>query len=170
MLLILNYSMIKKSFNSILLISAFVLLKTVSYSQNVLNAKFKLLPVPKKIESLQGTPLSHNSLTGFRLEGTTTKPVLDEPLNNLKETTASGKGSLVLKIDSNNASASAEGYTLEIKNGYVTITSKTQAGLFYGAQTLSQLLEDAKDQQLTIPACHITDFPDIDYRAIHLDL
>ena len=117
MLMILNYSMIKKSFNSILLISAFVLLKTVSYSQNVLNAKFKLLPVPKKIESLQGTPLSYNSLTGIRLEGTATRPVLDEPLNNLKETTASGKGSLVLKIDSNNASASAEGYTLEIKNG-----------------------------------------------------
>lgn len=162
--------MIKKNFNSFLLVSAFVLLKTASYSQNVLNAKFKLLPVPKKIELLQGTPLSHNSLTGIRLEGAATKPVLDQSLSYLKEKSAPGKGTLVLKIDSNASPSSLEGYVLEIKNGYVTIGARGQAGLFYGAQTLSQLLEDAKDQKITIPACRITDSPDIDYRAIHLDL
>jgi N-acetyl-beta-hexosaminidase len=44
------------------------------------------------------------------------------------------------------------------------------AGLFYGIQTLSQLLEDSQDQQIEIPACRITDYPEIAYRAVHLDL
>jgi hypothetical protein len=77
---------------------------------------------------------------------------------------------VVFKIDENSSLPSAEGYILEIKNGYVTITAKSQSGLFYGGQTLSQLFEDARDQQVSIPSCKITDFPDIDYRAIHLDL
>jgi hexosaminidase len=42
--------------------------------------------------------------------------------------------------------------------------------LFYGCQTLLQLLDDAHDQQIYIPACRITDYPDVAYRAIHLDL
>src|SRR5207253_9930644 len=133
-------------------------------SKNVLGAKFTLLPVPKKIEAVQGQPLTYDGLTGIMLEGIDKKPVLDQPLNDLKSASAAGKGILVLKIDSSSAPASAEGYILEIKNGYVTITAKSNAGLFYGAQTLSQLLEDAKDQNIAIPACRITDYPDIDYR------
>ena len=46
----------------------------------------------------------------------------------------------------------------------------TQAGLFYGSQTLLQMLEDAHDQKVAIPACRITDYPDIAFRAVHLDL
>jgi hypothetical protein len=136
----------------------------------VLGPKFKLLPIPKKIELLQGSPLRFNDLTSIKLEGADKKPVLDESLNRLKEVSAAGKGTLVLKIDGSISSTSPESYTLNIKNGYVTITAKSPAGLFYGAQTLSQLLDDAKDQNIAIPACQITDYPDIDYRAIHLDL
>jgi N-acetyl-beta-hexosaminidase len=66
--------------------------------------------------------------------------------------------------------SSPEGYILEIKNGQSTINARGQAGLFYGSQTLLQMLEDANDQQVAIPACRITDYPDIAFRAIHLDL
>ena len=143
---------------------------TFAQNSGVLGLNFKLLPIPKKIESIQGTGLSGNDLTSIKLVGLSKKPILDEQLNNLKETSSSEKGTLVLKVDSNSSSPSSEGYILEIKNGYVTITAKGAAGIFYGAQTLSQLLEDAKDQKIKIPACKITDYPDIDYRAIHLDL
>ena len=50
------------------------------------------------------------------------------------------------------------------------INARSQAGLFYGSQTLLQMLEDANDQRVAIPACRITDYPDIAFRAIHLDL
>ena len=63
-----------------------------------------------------------------------------------------------------------EGYRLSISSDKIEILATTKAGLFYGGQTLDQLIEDAKEQQLLIPYCTITDYPDIDYRAIHLDL
>jgi hexosaminidase len=158
--------------NGYFLITIFILIGVASHAQNnsVLGPQFKLLPIPKKIELSKGTALPFNGLTSIKLEGVEKKPVLDEPLNSLKEVPAVEKGTLVLKIDGSDSATSREGYTLSIKNGYVTITAKSPAGLFYGTQTLSQLLEDAKDQNISIPACQITDYPDIDYRAIHLDL
>jgi hexosaminidase len=164
--------MIRKTLNGLFLLGVFIFSGASSPAQTdgMLGAKFKLLPIPKKIELLQGSALRYNELASIKLDGLDKKPVLDEPLNTLKETSAAVKGTLVLKIDGSASSPSPEGYTLNIKNGYVTITAKAPAGLFYGAQTLSQLLEDAKDQNIAIPACQITDYPDIGYRAIHLDL
>src|SRR5699024_4812689 len=65
---------------------------------------------------------------------------------------------------------SREGYILKVKDGQVSISARTQAGLFYGCQTLSQLLSDARDGRIKIPSCKIIDYPDISYRAVHLDL
>ena len=164
--------MINKTLNSFLLFSIFIISTTALSAQNknALGSKFKLLPIPKKIELIQGTPLSYDDLTSIKLEGTDKKPVLDQTLDVLKSTNAAGKGTLVFKLDSSSSPSSPEGYSLEIKNGYVNITARKNAGLFYGAQTLSQLLDDARDQNIKIPACKITDYPDIEYRAIHLDL
>ena len=135
---ILNFSMINKTLNSFLLFSIFIISTTSLFAQskNVLGDKFKLLPVPKQIELVQGFPLSYNDLTSFRLEGTDKKPVLDESLNILKVTSAKGKGTVVFKLDSASSPDSPEGYILEIRNGYVNITARKKAGLFYGAQTL----------------------------------
>lgn len=42
--------------------------------------------------------------------------------------------------------------------------------MFYGCQTLEQLLEDARDFHVPIPACKITDSPALSYRAVHMDV
>lgn len=162
----------RKRFDGFFLLSVFIFFGAVAPAQtkNVLGAKFKLLPAPQKIELLQGASLRYNDLSSITLEGIDEKPVLDEPLNSLKIISAAGKGTLVFRIDTSVFSSSPEGYSLNIKNGYVTITAKSAAGLFYGAKTLTQLLADAKDQNIAIPACRITDYPGIAYRAIHLDL
>ena len=65
---------------------------------------------------------------------------------------------------------SPEGYVMQISEGQVSISSRSEAGLFYGCQTLLQLLEDASDQQIPVPACVITDYPGVAYRAVHWDL
>ncbi|MBL7698244.1 MAG: beta-N-acetylhexosaminidase [Chitinophagaceae bacterium] len=161
--------MVKKGVTFLLLIVPFFAAIAVQ-AQNSLGSQFKLLPIPQKIELQKGTGISYNTLTSFRLEGQAKKPVLDDVLGNLEETSTAGKGTVVFKLDSISEFSSPEGYILSIENGYVTIIAEGQAGLFYGAQTLSQLIEDARDQKIAIPACRITDYPDINYRAIHLDL
>jgi hypothetical protein len=72
--------------------------------------------------------------------------------------------------DSGQTPEHPEGYELTIAEGSVRITSRGEAGLFYGAQTVQQLLEDARDRGTEIPALHIVDWPEIDYRAVHFDV
>ena len=64
----------------------------------------------------------------------------------------------------------AEGYTLDISKRLITIAGKDKAGLLYGFMTLEQLMEDALEQGVPLPFCHIEDFPLLSYRAIHLDV
>src|SRR5690606_32374265 len=66
--------------------------------------------------------------------------------------------------------ATPEGYELEISSETLEIKAGTKAGLWYGLMTLSQLLEDAKDQDAPLPVCKISDAPALAYRAVHLDV
>ena len=62
-----------------------------------------------------------------------------------------------------------EGYILEISKNFINIKAKTYAGIFYGVQTLIQIIEfDTKNNK--IPALVITDFPRFKYRGLHLDV
>jgi len=132
---------------------------------------FKLLPKPQKIEFLKGKALSANDLRYLCLSGLKERPKIDGELNSLPLTDAPGKSILSLMLSQDkDLPSSNEGYKLVIKDKQVTITSRGEAGLFYGCQTVQQLLEDAHDQQIDIPACQITDYPGLPYRAIHLDL
>jgi hexosaminidase len=58
-------------------------------------------------------------------------------------------------------------YRIKTADDGVSISATSGAGLFYGAQTLMQLVAD--DGQ-TIPAVEITDYPRFAYRGLHLDV
>ena len=161
----------KKIFSCCLL-----LLVLNSQSQQPVNIKnfekyFKLLPQPQKIEILPGKGIAAATLQSIFLKGTAQKPVLYGALSALQYSDKPGPGVLTFNISSDQTVPnSTEGYLLEINNGQVAISSRDQAGLFYGSQTLLQMLEDATDQKVAVPALRITDYPDIAFRAIHLDL
>ncbi|MFB3905990.1 MAG: beta-N-acetylhexosaminidase [Acidobacteriota bacterium] len=69
-----------------------------------------------------------------------------------------------------------EGYVLESTPGAVTISANQPAGLFYGMQTLFQLLppeieaKAAAKANWTIPAARITDYPRFGWRGLMLDV
>lgn len=132
---------------------------------------FKLLPQPQKVELLTENPLYYKDLKFLHLEGLKHKPVLTGALASLPASSAKGKGTLTLSLTKTGAAQStAESYSLEIKSDEVIVSADNEAGIFYGCQTLSQLIEDSRDQNINIPACKITDYPDVAYRAVHLDL
>ncbi|MCG9793124.1 beta-N-acetylhexosaminidase [Flavobacterium algicola] len=81
----------------------------------------------------------------------------------------SKKGSITLQIDP--TIANEEGYTLVVKYDGITISGKTATGVFYGIQTLSQLIPvDKTLSKLAIPATIIEDSPRYVYRGMHLDV
>ncbi len=63
----------------------------------------------------------------------------------------------------------AEGYHISITPQQITVTG-TGAGLFYGVQTLIQLLPSAKAAVAKLPCVEIDDYPRFGYRGLHLDV
>lgn len=68
-----------------------------------------------------------------------------------------------------------EGYRLEIASKQITISARQAIGLFYGVQTLGQLLNDPQfydtdRKEWKLPAMMIEDYPAFPYRGLHLDV
>ncbi|HEY8689449.1 MAG TPA: family 20 glycosylhydrolase [Chitinophagaceae bacterium] len=63
-----------------------------------------------------------------------------------------------------------EEYSLTVQKNQIEIASKTEAGGFYGIQTLLQLLPTSKKIPLSIPQLSIYDYPRFPYRGMHLDV
>lgn len=133
-----------------------------------LDPAFQLLPQPQSVELLSGKGFTGSELTFVSATSGTPVPVLGAIVDALPRSVRAGKG-LFLKITDSNVPDSPEGYVLEVNSKGVTITSRDKTGLFYGCQTLEQLLEDSRDFGKEIPAMKITDFPAVPYRAVHFD-
>lgn len=61
-------------------------------------------------------------------------------------------------------------YNLTMKENGITINGNSSAGVFYGVQSLIQLLPTTKSPVLKIPSVVIIDYPRFDYRGMHLDV
>jgi hexosaminidase len=84
---------------------------------------------------------------------------------------AAGAASTIdLRLDST-AVPQREGYHLVVSANRITLTGHDEAGVFYGLQTLSQLLgPGGRAAEVRLPGCEITDYPRFAYRGMHLDV
>jgi len=133
------------------------------------NTKFKILPSAQKIDfNNTYSNLNHNSIFTYYSKNNNIFPVtLERSLNFVQ-----GKDSdstILFSIDGS-LNIRDEGYVLNIKENQIIIIAKDNAGLFYAVNTLSQLLQDSKDQNINLPLVDIEDFPSLSYRSIHLDI
>jgi len=62
-----------------------------------------------------------------------------------------------------------EGYIIGVEDEYILIAAASEAGLFYGVQTLRQLLE-SKEGKIMVPFLWVRDWPEIRYRGIMQDI
>ncbi len=75
-----------------------------------------------------------------------------------------GKEKVILRI--NDRLEKSEGYTLTVSEDTVLIEGKDEEGVFYGVQSLKQLLFQGN---LVLPEIHIKDSPRFSYRGFMLD-
>ncbi len=89
------------------------------------------------------------------------------------------KNSVLFTLDTNHAERfGKEGYHLTIKRHRIEITAAKPAGIFYGVQTLWQLMPPevysdkagAAGSEWEIPCCEIEDKPSYSWRGMHLDV
>jgi len=64
---------------------------------------------------------------------------------------------------------SAQSYQLSITSNKIHVTGKGQAGLFYGVQSLLQLIRRDADGRMSVPECEIHDWPGLQFRFSHWD-
>ncbi len=77
-------------------------------------------------------------------------------------------GAIVLATGKN-VKHSPEGYTISVTPSGIHI-SGTRAGVFYGLQTLYQMIPPASGEALEIPCAEIEDAPVYSWRGMHLDV
>lgn len=73
------------------------------------------------------------------------------------------------EVDGVGSTAAGQGYRLSISADGITLSAAAQAGLFYGLQTLRQLV-DLTGQGNRLPAVTIHDWPDLEWRGLQLDI
>ncbi len=148
-----------------------VLITGTSLRAEKLPEPFRVIPQPQQTVLLPGEGLSYGQLGYLVLKNNISRPVMGPVLTLLTEMVVPGRGSLTLFLDTTAAvPSSEEGYVLTVSGGGAEVRARSEAGLFYGCQTLEQLLEDARDYGVSVPACRITDYPALPYRAVHFDV
>jgi len=157
--------------NILLTLVASIILSLSGFSTEKLPAPFKIVPQPQSVSLVKGPGLEFNALRRIALKGEFKRPVMGSILSQLPAGKANEKGTLTLTVDESLTSpGSDEGYIMTISSDRVDIAARNEKGIFYGCQSLEQLLEDAKDYKKPVPACKITDYPVLSYRAVHFDV
>jgi hexosaminidase len=86
-----------------------------------------------------------------------------------------GKEKIVLNVSpgtvkgTNDPALNEQGYLLRVTQQGVEITGNSRAGLFYGVQSLLQLLRNNSSGSLILPECVIRDWPGLQLRFVHWD-
>ena len=164
----------------LVLLMGYVLLSCkCEYSRN---PELMIIPKPEKLEFAEGY-FKLNKDTGVDLPAGGEDSIYVELLHgiitgsggNFLIKDGAGRNKICLKLDSTCVEDLKEGYRLEITPEKISICAGAAAGLFYGVQTLAQLLSDEQffdpeKKEWHLPALKITDRPAFPYRGLHLDV
>ena len=131
--------------------------------------EFRLLPQPEIAEFYGSSKLYPDSIKFYRLADAVALPVPLDYLQGMEETTKISGPQIVFQEDMS-VIREDEGYMLDIFKDQIIIVGSKKVGRFNGFMTLLQLMEDAREQGVPLPMCHIEDSPKLSYRAIHLDM
>lgn len=133
----------------------------------------QLIPYPQKLVFGEGTFFSKNPDVVFSGTSSEEEKILMNELRSLWSTIdrkkkISGKDVIFIqKIRDGEVSVSG-GYDLEIRPERIIISANNDEGLFYGVQTLNQIMVSCAGSAL--PCLKIEDYPRFPYRGMHLDV
>lgn len=151
-----------------------------SCEKKVAEADYAVVPLPQSITKVEAPPFQLNSSTVivYPEENEQLKKVaelLSEYLDlstdiKLDVTTKEPvKNAIVLSI--NYAGDNKEAYALTVSADKVMIDGVSEAGVFYGIQTLRKAIPaDSDDKIVELPAIEIADYPRFEYRGAMLDV
>ncbi|MGH9328576.1 MAG: beta-N-acetylhexosaminidase [Terriglobia bacterium] len=158
------------------------------YASPLSSRGYTVLPQPQQVE-LKGGDFEFGS--GWRLELGPGVKASDVSVESLKEglsrrygvrldtagrehgevitlTLQPGSVAVGSAADKNKAALAEQAYKLQLTRDHIRITANAPAGLFYGVETLVQLVKPAQGK-LWLPIAVITDWPDLENRFVYWD-
>jgi len=155
------------------------LLFMVVLSSHLIGQSLSIIPKPSQTSIGEGSFVL-NKTAGIGVDASNAElksiaAAFNEHLNNSYKFTLpvneKGKDGVSLKLIKN-LPVGEEGYLLKVDKKGILITAKTAAGIFYGIQSLKQLipLNQGENASLNIPCVDINDQPRFQWRGLHLDV
>jgi hexosaminidase len=142
------------------------------FSQNQL----PIIPYPSQVELGSGSFVFYNKTTIQASENSFEAKYLKEIIKSksgldlsISEVYSSNSIQLLIKLP-DTINFNREQYELNVSNSKITITAFSNQGLFYGIQTLLQLIPSDKKNEISIPCLQINDYSKYKWRGMHLDV
>jgi hexosaminidase len=162
------------------LVVQFLLLQAVvgaANAQESAGASLNVVPQPVAVRFVNGsfgldehTQIVASSGAARRVAGQFNELMRDQHGMHLAVVGARNNGrSSIIFSRGTRRSMPAEGYKIAIDATGVRV-SGDDAGLYYGMQTLAQLLPPERERALVVPAVVITDYPRFGYRGLLIDV
>lgn len=142
-------------------------------------ASYQIIPMPQEIVTAQGNPFILKS--GVKIlypEGNEKMQRNAQFLADYLKTATGkdfaiqagteGKNAILLSLGAE--AENPESYQLKVAENGITITAPTEAGVFYGIQSLRKSLPMALNADIALPPVEINDAPRFGYRGAHFDI
>jgi hexosaminidase len=158
-------------------IALLLTLATVVHAEDPAVSHLNVVPLPVSVKTLPGTFTLNNQTRivavdeeSRRIAGLLNDFLLSNHGFRLKiKPTAPKRGTYISFTHAGGRNLPAEGYRLVVTPAEVRVVGQS-AGLFYGMQTLTQLLPLGLKPTVALPAVDITDYPRFHYRGVLLDV
>jgi hexosaminidase len=152
-----------------------VLISTAVFAQT--DPNLGIIPAPVSVTKTNGdfildktVVLIHNDADGAKMGDLLNAFIVTKAGFSLREVKAIEPKQKAIVLTSKGADQlPAEGYTIKVTPGQITITGKG-AGLFYAVQSVIQMMPDQVAGKVTLPAVDINDYPRFKYRGTMLDV
>ncbi len=162
------------------LISCFLLVTGAQHSEKS-SLELKLSPIPNQVTRKSGFFSFGNNTVIVSQVGNSSdqyagQQIKEEVLTDLGIKIGTGRVSrpriIELKRTAQPVSVQdqGQGYRLDVESQKITISAATDDGIFYGVQTLKQLIRGNRVNRVAIPACTIIDWPKLHYRGWQHDI
>ena len=145
----------------------------------VTQGDYNVIPLPKEITPEEGQPFAlTSSVKIYYPEGNAQMKqnaeflaLYVEELTGFALKTQAGEGTDGISLKLDKGIAHAEGYRLHVNSKGIEIAGASEAGVFYGIQTLRKSIPaDAEGSRVMLPAVTVNDYPRFAYRGMMLDV
>lgn len=153
------------------IVSALLMSAAVPSEHYLPTAAETVIPSPVFVEAKKGAFIFEKTLLSDAYVSPNTytylkKRLYDEFRIELRNIRYGQEASLIFE---KNRDIVSEGYKIDITKKRIKIEASSDAGFFYGATTLLQLMEASHGEQTAVAAQSVTDYPRFGYRSVMLD-